>query len=718
MHDLLGNVHIRLSLSTALALMGIVLLGCHAPSACDPPGGTAGTFVRTKNSDAYLAEMNKTGGDVAHVACRAESNIETQVLFLRNSQLAPEDPKASGGSGPMTRAGSSGYDPRIMPQRENIGTFAGKYRVLGLGRGVSEDDCAAAAVGACDEAIDSYWRKQNAARPIGEPCHPLDDHERCPAQGGYSPGAVASAEPEPAARNEPPLAALVKKLDDDRTRADAVKGIIQFFENAKKRADGDVTNANVKTLLDQIIEPMAKAYTDGKLDDATRGELIRFLADARDARAGRAWIKALGSEDDVEWAALGIGATVYQEGAPALGEAFTKLEAGTPKGSKAGKNVQAAMLALKNPAWKALLLERVARPLEKPAGGSDAAKTTAYRNELYWQTTSAEVLGELRDATTTKSLLKILLDPSKVDVAPAAALGIAAIGKDAVPALLDALAGKDAELVELAKSKAADNGGNAKTYVAAAAFALGEMGCAEARDALVRASKSADNDANRAAVALALAKLPASPEAEKAFESVYEKLAPGAKVAITNAAARTALLDASVQFYDPEIVPWLLKQAKAAKGADSDDVRASSLRTALVLMKGAQVPAVAPIVEKLGDDHVKEAYRSLSQLVETCDVATDCYEAKLAESHSPPVAVKAAYTLGVLGDAKTAAHLVEQLPKFKADGAQAAALAAVDHLAKDGGKSLADALEKQEAEGWPPHLRGAIRRTVLRLRAR
>src|SRR5262249_39914431 len=157
-----------------------------------------------------------------------------------------------------------------------------------------------------------------------------------------------------------------------------------------------------------------------------------------------------------------------------------------------------------------------------------------------WQTTSAEVLGELRDATATKTLLKVLLDPAKADVAPAAALAIAAIGKDAVPVLLDTLAGKDAELVLLAKSKAADNGGNARAYGAAAAWGLGEMGRADATDPLVRASKSADNDANRAAVAIALAKLPASPEAEKAFQAVYEKLAPGAKMALSSADARPA----------------------------------------------------------------------------------------------------------------------------------------------------------------------------------
>src|SRR5262245_1656172 len=123
MHDLLRNAHIQLALSTAL-----ILTGCHATSVCEPPGATAGTIVRARNSDAYLAQMNKVGGDVEHIACRAESNIETQVLFLRNAEPSP---RLQGGTS-MTSADSTPYDPRVMTQRENIGKYAGKYRVLGV----------------------------------------------------------------------------------------------------------------------------------------------------------------------------------------------------------------------------------------------------------------------------------------------------------------------------------------------------------------------------------------------------------------------------------------------------------------------------------------------------------------------------------------------------------------------------------------------------------
>jgi hypothetical protein len=526
---------------------------------------------------------------------------------------------------------------------------------------------------------------------------------------------VVAAAPEPE-RTEPPLASLVHKLDDDRTRADAVRGIVQFFENAKARANGDLGQADVKALIDRVIDPMTKTYAEAKLDDATRGALIRFLAETRDARAGRAWIKALGSDDDVEWGALGVGATTYREGAAALAEAFTKLEAGTPKGAKASKNVRAAMMTIKDPAWKPMLLERVGRPVQKPDGTSDAAKM-AYQNELFWQTTSAEVLGELHDGPTTRALLKVLLDPAKAEVAPGALAGLLAIGKNAVPVLLDVLAGRDAELVAFAKSTAADQGGNAKAYAAAAALALGEIGRVDARDALVRSARSADHDANRAALALALTKMAANGDAEKAFQATYEKVAPGATAAFSKSAARPALLDAAARFHDPTFVPWLLRQIAAAKGADAEEVRAAGLRSALLLMKTTHAPVMRQMVDKHGSDTAKEAFAASTRVLESCDPVLDCYAAKL-DAQSASESAKAAAMVGVLGETKTASMLVERLPRIPTAEGRRAALASLDHLVRADGADIADRLEALESEGALADERGAVHRVVLRLRAR
>src|SRR4051812_16597175 len=81
----------------------------------------------------------------------------------------------------------------------------------------------------------------------------------------------------------------VKKLNDPLTKPAAIKRLIQFFEDAMTRANKDRNNADVKALLDKIIEPLTKTYVDGNLDDRTRVELIKFLGDSRDVRAKPAW---------------------------------------------------------------------------------------------------------------------------------------------------------------------------------------------------------------------------------------------------------------------------------------------------------------------------------------------------------------------------------------------------------------------------------------------
>src|SRR5882672_8312838 len=68
--------------------------------------------------------------------------------------------------------------------------------------------------------------------------------------------------------NEP--GTWVKRLDDPVTRPAAIKRLIQFFEDAMTRANKDRNDPVVKGLLDKVVEPLAKTYTDGNLDDRTR----------------------------------------------------------------------------------------------------------------------------------------------------------------------------------------------------------------------------------------------------------------------------------------------------------------------------------------------------------------------------------------------------------------------------------------------------------------
>jgi hypothetical protein len=531
----------------------------------------------------------------------------------------------------------------------------------------------------------------------------------------------------------------VKKLKDPIQRPAAIKRLIQFFEDAMTKANKDRNEPNVKALLDKIIGPLTDVYVEGQLDDRTRIELIKFLADARDTRAKAAWIKGCSgfaegkgaSEDDVRWIAPAIGATKLEEAAPALGQAFIKLEAGTQKGSQAYKNVHDAMLQLVSPQWKGIIIERLNHKIDKPAGAGDNAKVTAYQNELFWQTTSAELAGELKDPAAVKPLFKAVMTPSKADVAGTASMALIKMGKEAMPTLINAIGGKDAEIVDYAKTTSGANPEEAKAYVKAAAVVLGAIGRAEAVGPMVQALESADNDVTRAVVARELTKLPTTPESQKAFMAAFDKIAPATLMPPTGQNARAQLMEAASRFYDPQMVPWLLKQIKGAKGSDNDKdaVQLGALVTAIKVMNKGQVADVKAAVDKEGTQLEKDALRLATDVVNGCGDNVACYVSKVQEPMAQEektqfMGIKAAYMLAILGNAGTSMEIVKQLPKVKNAAVRFSAVSAIDHLTQNQPAPVADALQKIVDENKAKDDRNMmqadapVKEIVYRLRAR
>jgi hypothetical protein len=332
-------------------------------------------------------------------------------------------------------------------------------------------------------------------------------------------------------------------------------------------------------------------------------------------------------------------------------------------------------------------------------------------------------LGPLGDASATKPLLKVLLEKDKAEIAGTALLGIVKIGAGAVPILVDILAGKDTEMVEFAKSKSADVGGNSKAYVSASAAALGAIGRVDARAPMIQALKSADNEMNRAVVARELASLPSNPDALKAFQGGYDKVPPSASIWPSMFAARPALLTASARFYDGEIVPWLLNQATAAKGKDEETMSAA-LTSAIKSMKSAHVAKVKVVVEKIGTEKEKNAFKSAADVVGKCAEDVDCYIAKLKDDDTSGgfTGVKAAHMVGMLGDTRAGMEVVKLLPSLRNAEVRAAAVLAIDHAVQKDTGSVADALQKlvddKSGDSTVALSSTAAEQVVYRLRAR
>ena len=702
--------------------------GCHNTTICEPTSAGLGQVITAGVSEAYLAQVDNSGADVPHIACKAETTIYTAKMYLRESEDAGCDSRT---------CRQEWTDSRLLPPRSNVRMrnlqmMQGELRVLGIGKGVALEDCNQIAIAACEEGISAYYRQQRAVRPPTIACR-LADYQATCEPGGRKPRVIAAApppEPVPSVEDTQP-ATWVARLADPKARPVAIRALVHFFNDAMLRSNQNLGDPAVKSLLDQIVEPMTKLYVETHLERSTRIRLIGFLADTRDLRAGRAWNHACHGfatgagpdEEDVLHASRAMGATKYDEGAPALGEAFAKLEAGSPKGAAASKNVAAAMAQLKSSSWKPMLLEKIGPPMERPPRSADAEKMAPYQTQLFWQQTSADLLGTLGDASATKPLLKVLLERDKAEIAGTALLSIVKIGARAVPILVDVLAGKDAEMVEFAKSKSADASGNFKSYVAASAVALGAIGRVEARSPLIQALKVADNDVNRAVVARELTALLASAEAEKAFQAGYDKVPSTAIIWPSMAPARPALLTATARFYDAEIVPWLLTQATAAKGKDEETMGAA-LTSAIKVMKGPHVAKVKAVVDKIGSDKDKSAFTAASELLAKCAQEVDCYLAKVKDDESSGgfVGVKAAHMVGTLGDTRAGMEIVRLLPTVRSADVSAAAVLALDHVVQKDAGLVADALQKllDDKSGDTP---GALATTaaeqvVYRLRAR
>lgn len=528
----------------------------------------------------------------------------------------------------------------------------------------------------------------------------------------------------------------IKKLDDPAKRPAAIKRLTQFYEDGLTKHNNDRNAPEMKALLDKIVTPMTQQYIKGDLDDKTRIDLLKALANTRDIKAKDAILKAItdfaagkANHEEMTQAANYVKVLKLKEAAGPLLDAFTKIKVSNKDLGPPYKFTRDAMLVICDPSWKGKLIELLNRPIPNvdPQKADKDALNTA-KNEIYWQTVAAEVLGELQAPEAIKPLFKAVLLPEKKNLAATAVVALIKIGKPAVVPLLDILANKDPEMAEISK-KLGESGKYA--HIQAATLVLGSIGRAEARDPMIAALNAADNDAVRAMVGREMSKLPPSPEAIKALETAFEKVSVDALIP-PGEPAKIIIAASAEKFMDASIVPWLLKQVtmlKTAKGSkeDIDNIQLALLQTAMKVMKKDQIDEVKKAVDGEGDDLSKKAFGQVSALLNACADNIGCYIAKIEdpatqEKNEQFVGIKAIYTLGSIGNESTKEEILKRLPKLKNDSIRFEALNLIDHLSPNGDKKIADELQKildeQSERGKETPVDPAMRQIISRLRAR
>ncbi|MGO8994138.1 MAG: hypothetical protein ACLQVI_12480 [Polyangiaceae bacterium] len=492
----------------------------------------------------------------------------------------------------------------------------------------------------------------------------------------------------------------VKRLDDPAQRAGAIKRLTQFFEDDMTKANKNRDDPAVKTLLDDIVDPMTKQYVASTLDEKTRKDLMKFLADTKDPRTGPALAKAFNeyepgkNEEDVKYAAKAVQGLAEakkltdQTVKDALWNCFDKFQVSKTKMFELVKALHDAVIAVSDPSYGP-------KAVGKLNAAVDPKNVDSVRDQLqFWQLTAVQIVGNLKFVPAVKPLVAVLLAPTKKDLSATAKNSLLKMAKDAEPVLISALNGSDKDF---ATAEAIDTN---KEYVAVIGDTLSNISRPAGRDAVLAALASADNDTNRTVLAAFLTKFPSDPRLVPAFLATYKKVGANTSIdALQGANAHGYLTQAAQNFYDPTLTDWLVKEIITAKGDEADAMQLLALDSAIKLMQPAQKAAVQNAVNKEGTDREKDKFQRAAAVMDKCGTDANCYANATEQMipSTPPTATmtaaKGAWMAAIYGNAATKTALAAKVDKVKNSSARFDIVMAIDHLAPNGDTTVASQLE-------------------------
>lgn len=553
-----------------------------------------------------------------------------------------------------------------------------------------------------------------------------------------APPVSPSSLPAPSAQtstNESDPRTWTARLEDPAQRALAVKRLATSFDDAMASSPaptaGKHDDENVRKLVDVIVEPLARTYDNGGLDEESRKALMKLLADIGDPRAAGAFAKAFRtfepgkSDDDLKYAAQGTArlALAGHANDPRLVAALWDCFVGfTPSRSGRSintvKDLQNAVMLVKDPSYGAKAVELLAVPVvdpKDPAEGLDKIQ--------FWQLTAVRLIGELKLTAGVKPLVRALMTPEKVDLVLPVRLALTRMPKESEPVLIAALAGTDPELAVLAARYPE------KAYVPRVAEPLAYISRRAGREAILTALDKADNDTNRTVLAITLTHFPSDARTVKAYLEAYRKVPADATVALLGGRNAHALIaESAASFFDLTLTEWLVKESAAATGDAADELPPAALPAAIKLMTTSSSKAVHDAVGKIhGLALEKDMYASAAAVLATCKQDAACYVRVLDTPvpQAPPSAkmghVKAAWMAAIYGKATTRAELVTRVDKVKDDSVRLALVEAIAHLAPEGDAAAASTLEavvEADRKAGVNHASDEVSKVALRLRSR
>lgn len=490
-------------------------------------------------------------------------------------------------------------------------------------------------------------------------------------------------------------ATWVKRLDDVAKRSESVKRIGQMYEDRMSKASGDRSNADVAALAKLASGPLATTYATAGIDEKTRMEIIKLLADIQDPSALPAFSKALAiggnaTPEELRDAARGItaiakaGGTIPADVADALWARFAASKPSQLKSIQAVRALTEAVVAVKAPSYAPKAAAMLRLPMtDDPNDKADVLQ--------YAQQTAAHVLGELKSPEGARALVACLLDPKKGAVAPTFVATLRKTPDASELALVGALTGSDAEF--LAMSSALPSG----EWRSLLAEALSSISRPAGRDAVISVLDKAATPADRTALTLTLVNFPPNKASVDAFLASYKKIPADALFGVKN--ARGTLMTVAPALMDPALVPWLEKEVADAKGDFADELHKAAFYSLFKMMAEEDLATVGGLVSKFYPDAnstEKKAFDASAAVVNAAKKDAAAYIKELTrlagpENTLPFGATKAAWMAGIYGNDNTRADLVQAYTSGKA--VTLPTLSAIDHLAPNGDEISAKAIE-------------------------
>lgn len=538
-------------------------------------------------------------------------------------------------------------------------------------------------------------------------------------------GALATATVLVGCADEQAPETHVARLADDAKRTAAVERLIQMYNDKMTTDQQDREGPTVKPLLDVIVQPMADLAEKADLDTRTQGKLLAMLADTRDKRAMKALVKAVDSykmddkrpeEFDTQMndVVRNLGEMKAMEASDALFKLFQSTHFSWPKAQNKtfGRTLQDTMVAINDPKWEDGLIKLVEAPIKT----LNTKEQKAIADQMYWQTVSALILGNIKSQKAVPSLIKVVLSPFKGPIGVTSISALIKIGKPSIDAGVELLTGKNPELGKYAEEeflRALEDKGEKiddkkkadakKVYLDNAVIIVSNIGRAECVGPMLAQIESGD-DTSDAVIARELYKLPKDAKVNEAFKKVWAATKADASMA-GGARAKPMLTEVAANFADLDIATTVATGALEGSGDASDvaDVQEAALVMLLKVGGSAQLELIEKLAAKerdgakLGKAYEKEI-KTATDMVKECGAKADCYVGKLATPEAQKgtgfAGMKAAYTAAALGGESVRGALVEQRMKTSNAAVAFVIESMIDRLTPSGDKETTEKLQE------------------------